>query len=235
MRYAIYFTPPADDPLTRRASHWLGRDAFSGETLAQPIVEAFSEAAFSEMTFDPRRYGFHATMKAPFELADGVSEAELVDAFESFAARQMAFTLPSLVLGQLGHFFALVPGSTSPELQKRASDCVTVFDRFRAPLDDADISRRKPERLTANERRNLMAWGYPYVLDDFRFHMTVTGPVEREDQSAMRAAIEGHFAGLLDQPREIDTLSLFIEPSRGSPFVMHHMVPLAGNATRKTA
>ena len=33
MRYAIYFTPPADDPLTRRASHWLGRDAMTGETL----------------------------------------------------------------------------------------------------------------------------------------------------------------------------------------------------------
>lgn len=235
MRYAIYFTPPADDPLTRRASHWLGRDAFSGEMLAQPIIEAFSEVAFSELTFDPRRYGFHATMKAPFELADGVRETELIDALESFAARQSAFTLPSLVLGQLGHFFALVPGSTSPELQNLASDCVTVFDRFRAPLDDADIARRKPERLTANERRNLMAWGYPYVLDDFRFHMTLTGPVEREDQSAMRAAIEVHFAGLLDQPREIDTVSLFVEPARGTPFIMHHMVPLAGNATRKTA
>lgn len=235
MRYAIYFTPPADDPLTRRASHWLGRDAFSGEMLAQPIVEAFSETAFSELTSDPRRYGFHATMKAPFELADGASETELVDAFESFAAGQTAFTLPSLVLGQIGPFFALVPGAVSPDLQTLASDCVTVFDRFRAPLDDADISRRKPERLTPNERRNLMTWGYPYVLDDFRFHMTLTGPVERDDQPAMRAAIESHFADLLDQPRRIDRLSLFVEPARGEPFTMHHTVPLAGNAIRKTA
>lgn len=235
MRYAIYFTPPADDPLTRRASHWLGRNAFSGEMLAQPIIEAFSEVAFSELTFDPRRYGFHATMKAPFELADGASETELVDALESFAARQTAFTLPALVLGQLGPFFALVPGAASPELQSLASDCVTVFDRFRAPLDDADLARRKPDRLTPNERRNLMAWGYPYVLDDFRFHMTLTGPVEREDQSAMRAAIESYFTGLLDQPRQIDTLSLFVEPARGKPFTMHHTVPLAGNAIRKTA
>jgi putative phosphonate metabolism protein len=235
MRYAIYFTPPADDPLTRRANHWLGRDAFSGEMLAQPIIEAFSELAFSELTSDPRRYGFHATMKAPFELADGVSEAQLVEALEGFCARQARFTLPSLVLGQLGQFFALVPGSVSSELQSLASDCVTAFDRFRAPLDDADIARRRPERLSANERRNLMAWGYPYVLDDFRFHMTLTGPVEREDQSAMRAAIEGHFAGLLDQPRAIDAISLFVEPSRGIPFQMHHMVPLAGNAIRKTA
>jgi len=235
MRYAIYFTPPADDPLTRRASHWLGRDAFSGEMLAQPIIEAFSEVTFSELTFDPRRYGFHATMKAPFELAEGMNEAELVDALESFAERQLAFTLPSLVLGQLGPFFALVPGAASPELQSLASDCVTVLDRFRAALDDADVSRRKPERLTPNERRNLMAWGYPYVLDDFRFHMTLTGPVERDDQSAMRTAIESYFVGLLDQPRRIDTLSLFVEPARGRPFTMHHTVPLAGSATRKTA
>lgn len=235
MRYAIYFTPPADDPLTRRASHWLGRDAISSEGLAQPIVEAFSELAFAELTSDPRRYGFHATMKAPFELAEGVSERELVSAFESFAARQEAFTLPSLVLGQLGPFFALVPGSTSPDLQALASDCVTVFDRFRAPLDANDIARRRPERLSPGEHRNLMAWGYPYVLDDFRFHMTLTGPMERDDQPAMRAAIEGHFEHLLGQPRAIDTISLFVEPSRGAPFTLYHMVPLAGNAARKTA
>jgi hypothetical protein len=80
-----------------------------------------------------------------------------------------------------------------------------------------------------------MAWGYPYVLDDFRFHMTLTGPVEREDQPAMRAAIEAHFEDLLNLPREIDTLSLFAEPSRGAPFTLHHMAPLAGSATRKTA
>lgn len=235
MRYAIYFTPPADDPLTRRASHWLGRDAMSGEMLAQPILETFSESRLSELTSDPRRYGFHATMKAPFELASSATEAELVGALESFASRQAPFTLTSLVLGQLGHFFALVPGAHSLELQDLASDCVTTFDRFRAPLDERDIARRKPERLAPRERQNLMTWGYPYVLDDFRFHMTLTGPVDAEDQSAMRAAIEAHFAGLLDQPRTIDTLSIFVEPSRGAPFTLHHTVPLAGNATRKTA
>jgi putative phosphonate metabolism protein len=235
MRYAIYFTPPADDPLTRRASHWLGRDAISGDMLAQPIIEAFSGATFSDLTSDPRRYGFHATMKAPFELADGVTEAELVDALDGFAARQTSFALPSLVLGQLGQFFALVPGAHSPELQMLAADCVTVLDRFRAPLGESDIARRRPERLTPSERRNLMAWGYPYVLDDFRFHMTLTGPVERGDQPAMRAAIERHFADLLGQRRDIDALALFLEPSRGAPFILKHMVPLAGNATRKTA
>lgn len=235
MRYAIYFTPPADDPLTRRASHWLGRDACTGEILAQPIIEAFSEVAFSNLTSDPRRYGFHATMKAPFELVEGASEADLVDAIEDLAAGQAAFTLPSLALGQLGQFFALLPGSGSSELQALASACVTVLDRFRAPLDETDIARRRPERLTAGERRNLMVWGYPYVLDDFRFHMTLTGPVGPEDQPAMRAAIEVHFGDLLDQPRAIDTLSLFVEPTRGAPFLLHHLVPLARNETRKTA
>jgi putative phosphonate metabolism protein len=235
MRYAIYFTPPADDPLTRSAGRWLGRDAFSGETLAQPIVEAFPGTAFSELTSDPRRYGFHATMKAPFELAQDTDETELVEAFESFSARQAAFTLPALVLGQLGPFFALVPDSLSPELQTLAADCVIRFDRFRAPLGDHDLARRRPDRLTSAERCNLMAWGYPYVLDEFRFHMTLTGPVEQDDQPAARAAIETHFGVLLDQTRDIDALSLFVEPSRGAPFTMLHRVPLAGNATRKTA
>lgn len=235
MRYAIYFTPPADDPLTRRASHWLGRDAISSGAVIQPVVGDFSERAFAESTADPRRYGFHATMKAPFDLAEGMSEAELIDAFERFAADRAGFVLPSLVLGQLGPFFALVPGSASSELQALAADCVTEFDRFRAPLDAGDIARRRPERLTPGEKDNLMTWGYPYVLDGFRFHMTLTGPMERDDQPAMRAAIEAHFGDLLGAPRAIDTLSIFIEPARGAPFTLHHMVPLSGNAARKTA
>lgn len=235
MRYAIYFTPPADDPLTRRASHWLGRDAFTGAVIGQPTAGPFRHGDFAALTADPRRYGFHATMKAPFELAPGVSESEFLEAFDLFATDQVPLRLPSLVLGQLGRFFALVPGQPSAALQALAADCVRVLDRFRAPLSEADIARRRPEALSSEERRNLAAWGYPYVLDAFRFHMTLTGQVEPEDQPAMRQAIEAHFEGLLDQPRDIGSLAIFAEPARGAPFLLHHMAPLGEAATRKTA
>lgn len=235
MRYAIYYTPPADDPLTRRAAHWLGRDAFSGRMTTQPAVAGFAPDRFSALTADPRRYGFHATMKAPFALADGASEAQLIGALDDFAARRSAFVLPSLVLGQIGRFFALVPASPSPELQALAADCVMAFDRFRAPLGEADIARRRPESLSPRERHNLMRWGYPYVLDDFLFHMTLTGPVEEADQPRMRAAIEAHFDGLLGKPLAVGALAIFTERAHGEPFILRHIAPLAGNVTRKTA
>ena len=235
MRYAIYYTPPADDPLTRRAAHWLGRDAMSGETQVQPTLEAFPETVFSELTADPRRYGFHATMKAPFELTEGKTEESLVSAFEEFATGTPAFSLPQLVLGQLGRFFALVPAEWNPALQMLADDCVTRFDGFRAPLSDKDLARRKPETLGESQRQNLLDWGYPYVFEEFRFHMTLTGQVDPADQPAMRHAIEQHFAGLVPAPRPIEHLALFVEPERGAPFRLIHIVPLADAARRKTA
>jgi putative phosphonate metabolism protein len=235
MRYAIYYTPPADDPLTRRAAHWLGRDAMSGETQVQPTLEAFPETVFSELTADPRRYGFHATMKAPFELTEGKTEESLVSAFEEFATGTPAFSLPQLVLGQLGRFFALVPAEWNPALQMLADDCVTRFDGFRAPLSDKDLARRKPETLGESQRQNLLDWGYPYVFEEFRFHMTLTGQVDPADQPAMRHAIEQHFADLVPAPRPIEHLALFVEPERGAPFRLMHIVPLADAARRKTA
>lgn len=235
MRYAIYYTPPADDPLTRRAAQWLGRDAFSGEVVDQPPVTGLPQAKFCELTADPRRYGFHATMKAPFELAEGKTESALIAAFEEFASSTAPFVLPQLVLGQLGRFFALVPAEWSPELQMLADDCVSRFDGFRAMLSEADLARRNPEKLSDGQRRNLIDWGYPYVFEEFRFHMTLTAQVEPGDQAVMRAAIESFFADLVPRPRPIDHLSLFVEPERGAPFRLKHIVQLADAARRKTA
>lgn len=235
MRYAIYFTPPADDPLTRLAAEWLGRDAFTGRTFAQPAIEGFSPEKFSGLTADPRRYGFHATMKAPFELADGKSETALMAAFEEFASGTSAFTLPELVLGQIGRFFALVPAEWNAGLQMLADDCVTRFDSFRAPLTAGDIARRNPDRMSESQRQNLMNWGYPYVFEEFRFHMTLTAQVDPEDQDAMRAAIEAFFGNLTRAPRRIDHLALFAEPERGAPFILKYSVKLAEPAIRKTA
>jgi putative phosphonate metabolism protein len=235
MRYAIYFTPPADDPLTRLAAEWLGRDPFNNEALEQPAIQGFSADAFKALTSDARRYGFHATMKAPFSLADGRTEVELIAALEDFSAGTSAFTLPELVLGQIGRFFALVPGDWNAELQMLADDCVSRFDSFRKPLSESDFARRKPDQLTPEQRENLVNWGYPYVFGDFRFHMTLTAQVEPADQPAMRAAIESFFGDYVAAPRRIGHLALFVEPERGAPFILKHIVQLPEPAIRKTA
>jgi putative phosphonate metabolism protein len=226
MRYALYFAPGFDAELHRLANDWLGRDAKTGAALAQPEVEGFSVEDFSALTDEPRRYGFHATLKAPFELAEGRTESELVAAFLEFAQTRPAFTLPKVVLGQLGSFFALVPQERNETLQDLAIACVEQFEPFRAPLSETDFLRRKPEKLTPTERYNLETWGYPYVFEQFQFHMTLTGQVLEELRPAMQKAAQSHFSGILDRPLSIDHLALFAEEERGAPFKIHTIVPL---------
>ncbi len=163
MRFALYFTPPAADPLTRTAARWLGRDAFSGEILtpAGPLPEGFSAEAQAALVAEPVRYGFHGTLKAPFALAEDRTEADLLAALRTFAAETPAFTIPRLMVGRLGPFFALVPDGDAPDLEGFAARCVRHFEPFRAPLSAADIARRKPETLTESQRAHLEDWGYP--------------------------------------------------------------------------
>lgn len=227
MRYALYFTPPKDDPLTSLAALWLGRDAFSDEIFSDKAIGPVPEG-HAELTADPRRYGFHATLKAPFELAASVNERDLLEVAADFAARTKAFVIPELVLGQLGHFFALVPGSLYQPLQDFASRVVKTFEPFRAPLSQYDIARRNPEGMTEAQRANLLRWGYPYVNDEFRFHMTLTGRVPAKRQAEMHEVLRERFADHTGKPLDISGLAIFIEEERGAPFTVRSWLPLAG-------
>jgi putative phosphonate metabolism protein len=235
VRYALYFTPPASDPLTLTAAAWLGRNAFTGAPLEQPAVAGFDAAALAGLTADPRRYGFHATLKAPFTLAEGRSEAELVTEIGRFSAEAATFEIPEVIVGRLGSFFALVPGDHCEDLQAFAGEVVRRFERFRAPLTSADIARRRPDELSAEERQNLVQWGYPYVFDTFRFHMTLTGRVPAERRDAVEAVLLDRFSAFHGRPLPIGGLALFREPARGADFTVHSLFPLGGEANRKTA
>lgn len=236
MRYALYFSPARSHPMTGAATRWLGRDAFTDERQELPDVPGLDADTVKALTADARRYGFHATLKAPFSLADGRTEAELIGAIEAFVETQTEFDIPNLVLGQLGRFFALVPEQPYAELQEFAASVVRHFEPFRAPLSADDMARRKPERLTPSERASLEQWGYPYVFEDFRFHMTLSAQVPDEATEAMRAALTARFSDFTDQPLSIDSLTLFVEPSRGADFTVLGQFPLlARDLSRKTA
>lgn len=208
MRYAIYFTPPATDALTRSGALWLGRDAFQGEILDVP-TERFA------LVKTPARYGFHATLKAPFELATDMSAAELQQDFQQFCSEHAAFALPPMEIQYTGNSFVIGLVHQSNALGSLATDIVEHFDRYRAPLSNIDIERRNPERLSRSQRTNLERWGYPYVMDDFRFHMTLTGPVPLDQQGRISQALSEHFAQFIGTQQRVSGLGLFVEPARG--------------------
>ena len=226
MRYAVYFTPPPDAPLTRLAASWLQRDAFGGDVPPFPSSLGLSAEEVWPLTAEPRRYGFHATLKAPFRLAPGRDEEALADAFQAFCTSQQAVTLPRLVVRRLGNFLALVPEAPSAALDRLAGDAVTAFEPFRAPLDDAEIARRRPERLSASERENLQRWGYPHVFADFRFHMILTGPSLGGATPKLLKTLQAVFGPELSQPLRTESLGLFLEPAPRADFKVLRFVRL---------
>lgn len=228
MRYAIYYTPPPSVALHKVAINWLGRDAFSGELVKRPALCALSADEIAQLTKDPARYGFHATLKAPFRLDDAFDESELLSALMHFASLSAPFVIPRLEIAALGSFFALVPTASVPELNQLANDVVVSLDRFRAPLRAYDIERRQPDRLNEVQRHNLHRWGYPYIFDQFRFHMTLTGAVEPERQPQIHRVLDEFFAPVLNEPLEISNLALFVEQEPGAPFEIHSLHPMTG-------
>ncbi len=213
MRYAVYFAPMPGTPLHQRASHWLGRDAHTGEMLAQPDVEGLAR-----LTSDPRRYGFHATLKAPFALRDGVEPEALMRACAALAASMPIFHA-RLKAALLDGFLALVPDGDTSLVNALAERCVCELDGFRKPPSDEELARRRKVPLTARQDENLLRWGYPHVLDEFRFHMTLTKRLEAGDEARLMTAARAHFAPVLDEIVQIDGITLFHEPAPGMPFL----------------
>lgn len=218
-RFAIYLAPPPDDPLREVAARWLGYDAESGQAYPAAAAAGRSAARIEALTAKPRPYGFHATIKAPFRLAAGAEDVALITALEQFAASRRPIRLAPLKVAAHGEFLALVPSSPSPELAALAADCVRDFDHLRAPLSEADLARRHAVPLTGRQEELLAAWGYPYVLDEFQPHFTLTGAI---GDAAERAALEAHLARLLAPFGRtdylIEDLCLFVQPASGRPF-----------------
>ncbi|HUG63570.1 MAG TPA: DUF1045 domain-containing protein [Methylomirabilota bacterium] len=219
MRYAVYFTPSPDKALAAAGAGWLGRDAFTGELLPQPVVPSVDPERLRVVTADPRRYGFHATLKPPFQLASDAGEADLVAAFADFAASRPAFET-RLEVGRLGGFLALVPAGSDEELRALADAAVVAFDRFRAPLAAAELERRRRGGMTAVEDDNLVRWGYPYVFDAFRFHMTLSHSLADPELAAIETAARAWFDEIVSEPTDVDTLGLFVERDPGGPFMV---------------
>lgn len=216
-RYAIYYAPGPDETLSELASAWLGRDAFTGRALARPALAGLDGLDLDALTADPRGYGFHATLKAPFELAAGRNEGELLDFAAAFASGRAPFEAP-IAPARLERFLAFRLMQPSPAMDALHRACVTEFDPFRAPLGEFDLARRRKAPLTPEQDDRLLAWGYPYVFEDFRFHMSLTGSVrDPEISERLHAALAAYFAPVCG-PHRFDSVAVFKQEDRSAPF-----------------
>ena len=225
-RYAIYYAAPAESPLELFGTRWLGRHHRTGEVFFQPDVPGISADRLQLLTASPRRYGFHGTLKAPFRLADGTTGAALHEAVATFAAARSAFSLPPLVIADLKGFLAFVPSTEAGPLDALAAACVTAFEPFRAASSETELARRLKSPLSERQRGQLARFGYPYVFDDFSFHMTLSERLAPADKEILLPHLRAIGRGLSAEPFVVDAIAVFEEQAPGTDFVMTGRYPL---------
>jgi putative phosphonate metabolism protein len=218
-RYAIYFAPDRHSPWWTFGAHWLGRNEHDNTALPQPKLEEISAAELAGITAEPRRYGFHATLKAPFRLSAAHTEPDLVARLGQLAQTLAPVALEPLRIATLGTFVALVPETNPAGLEALAAACVSGLDDLRAPLEEAELARRHAAGLDAREAELLALYGYPHVMERFRLHLTLTGPVDDALAQLVSRAAGPAVARLnTEAPLSLDRLCLFAERSPGAPF-----------------
>jgi putative phosphonate metabolism protein len=227
-RYGVYFAPALGSDWWVAGSHWLGRSANDGLLHPQPPADGLSMQMMSVLTAAPRRYGWHATLKAPFALAQGVSLQQLRLKLESLAAGLKCVSIPKLRVQRVDDFLALVPEGHTAAIDQIAAACVTGLHSLAAPLSETELQRRRQAPLSTTENAMLLAWGYPYVLENFRFHMSITGSLRERapwEIAALLDAAKSHFHPL--PVCRMDHLTLFVEPTPGADFVVLEQFPMS--------
>ena len=215
-RYAVYYAP-REGGFAFRANEWLGRDRTSWKVLPQPVLPGIGDPY--AITTDPRRYGFHGTIRAPFRPAEGVGGDRVHATVAALAARLPPVTCTGLRVEVLNGFVALTPVGCEAALLELGAAVVEATDPLRAPLTAEEIARRRPDRLSFRQRELLDRWGYPHVMEEFRFHLTLTDNLD--DPAPVRRALETFFAPVLPSPFAVEDPCLFGEDVAGRFHLLH--------------
>ena len=223
IRVAIYYAALPDDPLTRLSSCWLGRDPVTNAAVERPALDGIDE-----ITAEPRGYGFHATLKPPMRLAEGISWTSFAAAVREVATGIAPFELPPLAVADLRGFLALRETATCTALQALADVCVEQLDTFRAPASREELARRRRARLTPEQDAMLTRWGYPYVFGTWFFHMTLTRRLSDMEKAVFLPAAQSWFAPALAVRRRVADICLFTQVAPGAAFNLAERIALRG-------
>lgn len=216
-RYAVFFAPAAGSAHDALGSHWIGRNARSGEMLAQPRIHGIAPDRFAELTASPRRYGLHATLKPPFRLRTGADVAQLDARLRTLASMHKAFSF-GVEVAPLDGFLAWRATDHHAQLGDLAAHCVADLDVLREPPSAAELARRRTAGLSLRQDALLLRWGYPYVFEEYRFHITLSERLAGDEAALLRQALTQSCGDLGGSPLVFDALALFVQETESAPF-----------------
>ncbi len=217
-RYAIYYSPDPGSPLAAFAQAWFSPDSKLKSALNRPDID--------RITTNTRRYGFHGTLKPPFELNPILSLDGVMAAARVFARTRAPVELPPLELDVIGKFIALTPAHDSAELEKLAAACVRAFEAFRVPMSAEQFAQYKLKKLTVHQEQMLKHWGYPYVMEEFRFHMSLTDKIENDaERFRVMDELATIAAPIIGKPLVVRAITVFRQPGSNEPMVPVERIP----------
>jgi putative phosphonate metabolism protein len=231
-RFAVYYAPSYASAWWQAGCAWLGRDAQTGDDCVRPQPPGLTRP-LAALTDAPRRYGWHGTLVAPFSPGADIRQDDVLDAVRAWALTQQRFALP-VEAATLGDFVALRPADAHGDARMRevAASALQALDTLRARPSAADVARRLAAPLSERQRALLLEWGYPYVFDEFRFHMTLSNSLA---DAAERTTLLAWWRQRTPElgPLAIDQAALFVEPAPGEPFMLWQRLPFRGEACRE--
>ncbi|MGF1621690.1 MAG: DUF1045 domain-containing protein [Rhodomicrobiaceae bacterium] len=219
-RYAIYWAPKRDSALAEFGDEWFGRDEASARN-----IHGLDRALVEGATQGPSRYGLHGTIKAPFRLRPEHAPDDLGGELSAFCARRRRIICGKLRLHRFTRYLALIPEIPRADLEWLASECVTHFDRFRAPLTAEERERRSGD-LPARESLLLEQFGYPHIFERFFFHITLAGPLDEDELKRVEDAIAPALEPFTREAFEFEELCVFGDPGGDAPFNILNRVAL---------
>jgi hypothetical protein len=221
-RYAIYYAPELGSPLDAFGRTWFDEKT-NGNAKA---IANLNPKRLAELSETSRKYGFHGTLKPPFGLNPSSSIESLLSAARVFARSLSPIEIPPLELAIIGKFIALTPTTQSAALEKLSAACVRAFEAYRLPLSDEQLENYKQNKLTVHQEQMLEHWGYPYVMEEFRFHISVTDRIDdpREREEIMDA-LEKVAAPILRKPVTVREIAVFSQPGLDQPMSPIERIP----------
>ena len=216
-RYAIYFTPQPGTALAAFGRSWFGR-ANDGITLQAFSDAGLSGTSFAKIAAAPGRYtGLHALFRAPFALRDGMGPEALKSRLITFAARRKPVETGPLTLSRAGRFLVLRPVEATPALEWLAAQCVGAFEDFAAPPSDTEREEHASPHLSDYQRLLLESFGDPFVLSEYRFAITLTGPLDAAHLERVAQALWPVLEEICASGVTVDGLSLFGDSGGRTP------------------
>ena len=217
-RYAVYFVPAKDSALDRFGAGWFGRTS-QREQERRLSVPGISDSERDDLTRVPRIYGLHATLRPPFVLVETADSNDVERRVSSIARQTGAFEVPALVTGSTGGCLTLSLSHACAEVEQLAAYCLRELDELRRPQEGSDCERYRAYSLSEREQHLFARWGYPWVLDRFVFHFTLTSRINREKRERIARALAPQLDCIVGIPWLFDSISVLRQSEHGGVFV----------------